>query len=395
MIKKKNLLIYSEKVEEEYLVIDEVCKNLVFVDENIKRVRFDKKNKKFIIYLSKNFLNYKKKIISNKIKKFLIKSYSKYKIPKSEVLFNKLKNKNIYDKNPMKSLIKNKVIFKEEEGVYSFGDKLTKLINIFDRKIIEVAKKMNAKNFHFPSLMSGKMLNQIDYLKNNPHNLGFVTHLKEDINKIDNFKKKIATKKTINFDKNNFSESKVILSPTVCQHLYHYLSNSKLKNNITATATGHCFRYESKNMHFVDRLWNFTMREIIFVGSKEYVSKSLVKSMKLLNKVLDQFGLSYIIQSASDPFFGDMSGDKSLFQKTFKLKYEVRSAIPYNNSTISIGSYNNSQDFFAKKLKISNKKGKHVYSGCVGFGNERFAYSFICQYGIDEKKWPKNIAKLL
>ena len=35
MIKKKNLLIYSEKVEEEYLVIDEVCKIfLSFMVEN-------------------------------------------------------------------------------------------------------------------------------------------------------------------------------------------------------------------------------------------------------------------------------------------------------------------------------------------------------------------------
>ena len=99
--------------------------------------------------------------------------------------------------------------------------------------------------------------------------------------------------------------------------------------------------------------------------------------------------------TGSDPFFGDMSGDKALFQKSFKLKYEVRATIPYNKSTISIGSYNNAQDFFAKKLKICNKTGKHVHSGCVGFGNERFAYSFICQYGIDEKKWPKKILKLL
>ena len=137
------------------------------------------------------------------------------------------------------------------------------------------------------------------------------------------------------------------------------------------------------------------MRELIFIGSKDHVSKSLSQAMKLINKVLDDFGLSYVIESASDPFFGDMSGNKTLFQKAFKLKYEVRSTIPYNNTTISIGSYNNAQDFFGKKLKISNKNGKCIYSGCVGFGNERFAYSFICQYGIDENKWPKKILRLL
>ena len=89
-----------------------------------------------------------------------------------------------------------------------------------------------------------------------------------------------------------------------------------------------------------------------------------------------------------------MAGEKSLFQKAFKLKYEVRSKIPFNNTTIAIGSFNNAQDFFGNKLKITNKNGKYIHSACLGFGNERFAYSFICQYGMDQRRWPSKILKL-
>ena len=95
------------------------------------------------------------------------------------------------------------------------------------------------------------MLKKVDYIKNNSHNIGFVTHLTEDLNKIEMFKKDMLKRqKNININKKNFSATKAMLSPTVCHHLYFMLSNTKLNKNIIATAHGHCFRYESKNMNF-------------------------------------------------------------------------------------------------------------------------------------------------
>jgi len=396
-MKKKsiNFVIFSEKIDEKKIIIDELCKNLIFIDENIIKVKFNNKNKKLLLYLNNKISKKNKILLFVKIKKVLKHSYSKFTIPNPHIIFNKLNQTSSYNNNPMNIMIKNKEVFKENDGAYSFGNKLTKLINIFENKIIKIAKKLNANNFHFPSLISVDILDKVDYLKNNPHNIGFVTHLTEDLNKIEMFKKDILKKeKTININKKNFYKIKAMLSPTVCHHLYSMLSNTKLKQNLIATAQGHCFRYESKNMNFLDRLWNFTMREIIFVGSEKHVLKGLSITMKLIKEILDEFGLIYMIQSASDPFFGEMAGDKSLFQKAFKLKYEVRSKIPFNDTTIAIGSFNNSQDFFGKKLKITNKNGKPVHSGCIGFGNERFAYSFICQYGMNEKKWPSKILKL-
>ena len=34
-----------------------------------------------------------------------------------------------------------------------------------------------------------------------------------------------------------------------------------------STAAGHCFRYESRNIRGLERLWDFTMREIIYCGA--------------------------------------------------------------------------------------------------------------------------------
>ena len=392
---KINFIIFNEKINEEKIVIDELCKNLIFIDENIIKVKFNYKNKKLLLYLKKRISKKTKNLLFNKINKVLSNSYSKFKIPSPHIITKKMNKSPLFKNNPMNELIKNKEVFKESDGMYSFGNKLTKLINIFESKINKIAKKLKADNYHFPSLMSVEMLDKVDYIKNNPHNIGFVTHLTEDLNKIEMFKKDILKRqKKININKNNFSEIKAMLSPTVCHHLYFMLSNTKLNKNIIATAHGHCFRYESKNMNFLDRLWDFSMREIIFIGSEKHVANGLLKARNLIEELLGEFGLIYMIQSASDPFFGEMAGEKSLFQKAFKLKYEVRSKIPFNNTTIAIGSFNNSLDFFGKKLNITNKNEQHVHAGCLGFGNERFAYSFICQYGMDQRRWPSKILKL-
>ena len=94
------------------------------------------------------------------------------------------------------------------------------------------------------------------------------------------FKKDLLKRqKKININKNNFSETKAMLSPTICHHLYFMLSNTKLNKNTIATAQGHCFRYESKNMNFLDRLWNFSMREIIFMNLSLYVQLCQANSL--------------------------------------------------------------------------------------------------------------------
>ena len=70
--------------------------------------------------------------------KVLKNSYSQFKIPEPHIVSNKINKSSVYKNNPMKLLIKNKEVFKENEGAYSFGNKLTKLINIFENKIIKI-----------------------------------------------------------------------------------------------------------------------------------------------------------------------------------------------------------------------------------------------------------------
>ena len=180
----------------------------------------------------------------------------------------------------------------------------------------------------------------------------------------------------------------------MCQHLYFLLEDKKLKQNFVATAKSNCFRYEAKNMNSLERTWNFNMREIIIIGEQQYVLEKLAEIQKNVINLLNIFELSFVVESANDPFFEGNYNDLITYQNAFKLKYEIRADTPYNKSTVAIGSFNNSQNIFGKKLNIK-LKNKYINSACIGFGFERFAYCFVSQHGLNVKKWPKKIKKYI
>jgi len=94
-------------------------------------------------------------------------------------------------------------------------------------------------------------------------------------------------------DRNHFSKIEVLNSPAVCYHWYFMLADQQLKeDHLVSTAVGNCFRYESSNLTSLERLWNFTMREIIFIGHGEYVLEQREIGRQRMTRVLEELGLA-------------------------------------------------------------------------------------------------------
>jgi seryl-tRNA synthetase len=185
---------------------------------------------------------------------------------------------------------------------------------------------------------------------------------------------------------------KCLLSPTICFHYYAWLQGTALATPRTITAIGHCFRYESGALSSLERLWDFTMREIVFVGPQDYVLERRERCVKAAAALLDEWGLSYEICSATDPFFIDGYSAQSAFQSAFELKFEVRADLPYTSGkTLAVGSFNYHQDFFGRSLAIEQPGGGNAHTGCVGFGLERLIWAFFSQYGLDPARWPGTV----
>ena len=310
--------------------------------------------------------------------------------PKVVVLEDYMDRPTIYDKDPTDELIQRGELFQEGTGIYTFGPLLTGLIEFFERQFLKLAESFNAKSYRFPTLISAEYLQRIHYFNAFPHSLSFVTHLREDLDVIDDFAKNTSYESDgLNTPPEALSKIHSLLSPAVCNHLYFALADKPLPGGeLAATAVGSCFRYEAINLNSLERLWDFSMREIIFVGSKDYVLENRESARVRMEEFFEKIGLVYRVESANDPFFIGEFRKQAAFQSAFQLKFEIRAALPFKDSTLAVGSYNYHQDFFGRNLNISLPDDAPAHTGCVAFGLERIAFAFLAQFGLEPDKWP-------
>jgi len=273
------------------------------------------------------------------------------------------------------------------------GPLLTRLIDYFESRFLELADSFAAAPHRFPTLIPAKYLERVNYFHAFPHSLTFATHLREDLDAIDHFAQHAACDDHgLNTPPESFAQVQALLSPAVCYHLYFSLADRPIPGGqVAATAVGNCFRYEAINLVSLERLWNFTMREIIFVGPKDYVLENREKGRQRMERILEEIGLAYRVESANDPFFIGEFRKQAAFQSAFQLKFEIRARLPFRDSTLAVGSYNYHQDFFGRSLNITLPDGSPAHTGCIAFGLERMAFAFLAQYGLETKNWPDSV----
>ena len=314
--------------------------------------------------------------------------------PKMQVLEDHLDRPTPCRQDPMVELIKRGEISQEATGIYALGPLVTRLIDYFESRFLELAEVFGAQPYRFPTLIPARYLERVNYFRAFPHSLTFVTHLREDLDAIDHFSQHTACDDhgCLTTPMDSFAGIQTLLSPAVCYHLYFALADQSLpEGQVVATAVGNCFRYEAINLNSLERLWNFTMREVIFVGSKDFVLRNREAARQHMQTVFERTGLAYRVESANDPFFIGEFRKQAAFQSAFQLKYEIRAALPFKESTLAVGSYNYHQDFFGRSLNMTLPDGSPAHTGCVAFGLERIAFAFLSQYGLDPAQWPAEV----
>jgi hypothetical protein len=274
-------------------------------------------------------------------------------------------------------------------GRFGLGPLLVALLEYFDAGLLRLADGLSAVRHQFPALIGAEVLDQCRYLQSFPHALTIASHLREDLEAIQSFARGARIQDgRLACAAEHLAGSECLLAPTICFHYYAWLRGSDLTGPQAITASGRCFRYESGAMSSLERLWDFTMREIIFAGSSRYVLGQRQACLDAAVALLDEWGLSYEVRSATDPFFIDGFSTQAAFQAAFELKFEVRADLPYvPGRTLAVGSFNYHQDFFGRSLGINQPDGPACTS-CVGFGMERLAWAFLSQYGPDPAAWP-------
>jgi seryl-tRNA synthetase len=313
--------------------------------------------------------------------------------PKVVVLEDHLARAVPYTADPMPELVSHGEVSQEGQGIFALGPLISRLIDFFESQFLALADSFDAEPHRFPTLIPAHYLERVHYFRAFPHSLSFVTHLREDLEVIDQFSGAAACSEgQLNTPSDSFARIATLLSPAVCYHHYFALADKPLPGGKSvATAVGNCFRFEAINLTSLERMWNFTMREVIFVGSKDFVLDNREAARGWMAPVFDKIGLAYRVESANDPFFIGEFRKQAAFQSAFQLKFEMRARLPYNDSTLAVGSYNYHQDFFGRNLNITLPDGSPAHTGCVAFGLERMAFAFLTQYGLDKANWPEYV----
>jgi seryl-tRNA synthetase len=386
-------LIITPAIPIPEFMVGEVQSKLAYVDETIERALVRPDGMSIEIMLKEPVTAQKSDDITEKVQDVITMMVKGVIKPRTQILESFLDRPVPSHADPMPELLDRQEVSKEGRGIYTLGPLISNLIGYFEKRFLELADSFSAVPYRFPTLISAKMLDRVNYFKAFPHSLSFVTHLREDLENIDHFSQHTHWEGGgLNASPESFSKIEALNSPAVCYHWYFSLADQQLKSDhLVATAVGNCFRYESSNLTSLERLWNFTMREIIFIGHGEYVLEQRETGRQRMSDILGEFGLAYQVESANDPFFIGEFRKQAAFQSAFQLKYEIRASLPFSGKTLAVGSYNYHQDFFGRNLNITLPDGSPIHTGCIAFGLERMAYAFLAQYGLDKKQWPEKV----
>ena len=181
----------------------------------------------------------------------------------------------------------------------------------------------------------------------------------------------------------------VSLAPAVCYHAYPEWSDRTLGDTpALLTARGHCYRYEDGNHVPLERLWEFTMREIIVIGTRQQVEDVRQSLVRQVATLVDMLELDASIETATDPFFAAGDEGRRLMQQAGALKYELRLAVDATGRTIAAASFNHHHDFFGTRFGIRLADDTPAHSGCVAFGLERWVLALFAQHGVERDAWP-------
>ncbi len=279
------------------------------------------------------------------------------------------------------------------EGQFALEGLPLRLFNYFDRQFEQLSRRWRAEALLTPALIPSTVLAKCDYFRSFPQCVTFATHLEEDASRVNRFRSRHDDLQDLDRETlHEMAPPHTCLSPALCYHVYHLNEQRTLAAAGRVYAvSGRCFRYESGNLSDLQRLWDFTMREIVFLGSRVDVLRSREQVIEQMTEFMDAHDLAAEIRTASDPFF--VAGDnlaRTYFQLSSETKYEMSLCLPEGNR-LACGSFNYHGDFFGRRFAIEVEGAGPMHSVCVGFGLERWVHAFLAQHGMQPASWPSVV----
>ena len=273
------------------------------------------------------------------------------------------------------------------DGLLGLRGKAIFLYEYFEKSFAKLADEMGALRKFYPVLLPVKGYLKTGYIDRSPQYAIFCSNAYENLEKLEGLSGAVRDKKL----KDELDEPRLALSPSACFHVYIEYQGTTLERNTVVSFTQSVFRNEGRlNYDEVGRLMDYHVREIVFIGSDDYVRKAREDMLKKTKYLLEKWGLQARIKCASDSFILPKMQKYRNIQLIDSSKYEVCLRTG-KECELAAGSFNYHGTAFTYPFAIQVLGCTEAVTGCVGFGIERWVLAFLMQFGSDHSNWPKCI----
>jgi seryl-tRNA synthetase len=174
------------------------------------------------------------------------------------------------------------------------------------------------------------------------------------------------------------ADTRYVLQPAACYHCYAELAGQSI-DRAPLTLAGRCYRRLDASTGGLGRYWDFTMREVVLIGRRDWVEAERSAWIHRVTALAESLNLEVTVDVATDPFFGPAARGMRVLQQIKELKHEIRATI--GQETVALASVNLHESFFAARFDLRSNDGAIAHSACAAFGLERWAAAVLAQGG--------------
>lgn len=194
-----------------------------------------------------------------------------------------------------------------------------------------------------------------------------------------------------------------------CEPFYQFFSKEVLDDESLPIKmydhSGPSFRWEAGGLYGVERVIEFHRVEVVWLGKPEQVveirNQLLERYEYLMDKVLDlEWRWAWVT-----PWYYEQAGVVEEEKKKLDINQpgtiDFEAWLPYRGpredrkNWLEIGNISIHGTKFTGPFKIKHNKGETLWTGCSGFGVERWTIAFLAQHGFNPENWPKEPRKYI
>ena len=376
------------------ILASDIEKESVFVSPHLERVVVEP-DRASVRAILKN--NAPMEEVRDKVTRYLeamAKQVSGYKV--KVFLENERKDTGEYEADANLKLAEAGWLHDYGKGQVAYSGPVLKLARLINEKAGELyAERLGAIDGHFPALIDADTLHKCGYFDSHPNAVTFIGNMLEDFDAIEEFRvANSCSEGALLPPQEHVHVGGMCMNPAACFPCYPTLKGREMDQGECYSWLGRVFRYESRNISGLELLYEFNVRELVYVGSEAFTQTSRKKSLKIIEELIQFFDLDAVVQTATDPFFATVSAARKFWQQAQEVKNEILMPVAQKDGSqklLACGSINLHGNFFGNRFEIVCRDGEPANTGCVGIGIERWVLACFSQHGLDPDRWPAGV----